>query len=169
MAGWKSKSLAWFVGLISANLPLSGYDGPAHLGSSANSMLASVVPWAMVSTVIVNWAIAMAFSYWILPRFENAISRPTGYDFIEVFYTAVGPAGAAKMTAVLIMLVWTWAFARDPWTAIFYWNFFAYVNKTLALPLRAIPGLLALINIGSTVAFNALVSISKAGIFTSYP
>lgn len=143
----------------------------------------------MVSTVIVNgatgWAIAIAFSYFILPQFEDALSSPTGYDFIEVFYTAVGPAGAAGMTAVLIILVWcatigflatssrqTWAFARD--RGLPFSHFFAYVNKTLALPLRAIvlctivPGLLALINIGSTVAFNALVSISEAGIFTSY-
>ena len=49
-AGWNSNGLAWFVGLISANLPfigtllgvltnhwsladiLSGYDGPCHMG-----------------------------------------------------------------------------------------------------------------------------------------
>lgn len=31
-AGWESDGLAWFIGFsISANLPLVGYDGPAHL------------------------------------------------------------------------------------------------------------------------------------------
>ena len=31
VAGWNSNGLAWFVGLISSNLPFIGYDGPCHL------------------------------------------------------------------------------------------------------------------------------------------
>ena len=66
----------------------------------------------------------------------------------------------------------TWAFARD--RGLPFSNFFAKVNKRLALPLRAIvlcsiiPCLIGLINIGSTVAFNAIVSLTEAGLFISY-
>lgn len=52
-AGWSSNGLAWFVGLISANLPLIGYDGPAHLAEEVRNAKV-VVPWCMVSTVLLN-------------------------------------------------------------------------------------------------------------------
>ena len=187
-AGWDSNGLAWFVGLISANLPLIGYDGPAHLAEEVYNA-PTVVPWAMVGTVLINgplgFAVCIAFSYCIIPTFGKALKSPTGYDFISVFYTSVGKAGTAGMTAVLIVLMWcatfgflatasrqTWAFARD--RGIPFSNYFAHVNKTLALPLRAIalcsiiPCLIGLILIGSTVAFNAIVSLTEAGLFISY-
>lgn len=187
-AGWNSNGLAWFVGLISANLPLIGYDGPAHLAEEVHNA-STVVPWAMVGVVLINaplgWAICIAFSYCIIPTINDALVSPTGYDFIEVFYAAVGKAGTAGMTAVLIILMWcatfgflatasrqTWAFARD--NGLMFSTYFAKVNPTLAIPLRAIvlcsiiPCLIGLINIGSTVAFNAIVSLTEAGLFISY-
>ena len=188
LAGWDSNGLAWWVGLISANLPLIGYDGPAHLAEEVQNA-STVVPWAMIGTILINgplgWAICIAFSYCILPTFQASLASPTGYDFIAVFYAAVGKAGTAGMTAVLIILMWmatfgflatasrqTWAFARD--RGLPFSNYFAKVNKRLALPLRAIvlcsivPCLIGLINIGSTVAFNAIVSLTEAGLFISY-
>lgn len=66
----------------------------------------------------------------------------------------------------------TWAFARD--RGLPFSNFFAHVNKRLALPIRSIalcaviPCLIGLINIGSTVAFNAIVSLTETGLFISY-
>jgi choline transport protein len=187
-AGWSSDGLAWFVGLISANLPLIGYDGPAHLSEEVRNA-PTVVPWCMISAVVINgilgFAIVIAFSFCIVPTLEDALTSPTGYDFIEVFYVAMGSSGAAGLTAVLIILMTcatfgflatasrqTWAFARD--RGLPFSVYFAHVNRRLALPLRAIvlcsilPMLLGLINIGSTVAFNALVSLTTAGLFISY-
>lgn len=149
----------------------------------------TVVPWAMIATVLINgplgFAICIALSYCILPTLNDALASPTGYDYIEVFYAAVGKAGTAGMTALLILLVWcatfgflatasrqTWAFARD--RGLPFSNYFAKVNKTLALPLRSIvlcsiiPCLIGLINIGSTVALNAMISLTIAGLFISY-
>lgn len=199
-AGWSSNGLSWFIGFsLSANLPLIGYDGPAHLAEEVRNA-STVVPWCMISTVVLNgtlgFAIVIAFSFCIVPTIEDALTSPTGYDFIEVFYNAMGTAGTAGMTAVLIILMWcatfgflatasrqTWAFARDhgthPYSIVItrylhhalittfflllglpFSNYFAHVNKTLALPLRAIvlcsviPCLIGLINIGSITAFK---------------
>lgn len=186
--GWKSNGLAWFVGLISANLPLIGYDGPTHITEEVVNA-ASVVPWSMVGSVALNgvlgWAVVIAFSFCIVPTLDESLTSPTGYDFIDVFYRAVGPAGSAGMTATLIILMWcatlgflatstrqTWAFARD--RGLPFSPFFSFVDSFLVIPLRTlalctvIPCLLALINIGSTVAFNAFVSITEAGLFLSY-
>ncbi|KAK5115262.1 hypothetical protein LTR62_001462 [Meristemomyces frigidus] len=187
--GWKSDGLSWFIGFsLSANLPLIGYDGPAHLAEEIRNA-STVVPWCMLSTVILNgilgFAIVIAFSFCIVPTIDDALVSPTGYDLIEVFYTAMGTAGTAGMTAVLIILMWcatfgflatasrqTWAFARDQ--GLPFSNYFAHINERLALPLRAIvlcsiiPCLIGLINIGSTAAFNAIVSLTEAGLYISY-
>jgi len=109
-AGWSSNGLAWFIGFsLSANLPLIGYDGPAHMAEEVRNA-STVVPWCMVSTVLLNgtlgFAIVIAFSFCIVPTIEDALTSPTGYDFIEVFYNAMGTAGTAGMTAVLIILMW---------------------------------------------------------------
>lgn len=187
-AGWNN-GLSWLIGFsLSANLPLIGYDGPAHLAEEVHHA-ARTVPWCMVLTVLLNgtmgFAIVIAFSFCIVPTFEDALTSPTGYDFIEVFYNATGSAGAAGLTAILIALVWcatfgflatasrqTWAFARDK--GLPFSQYFAHVDQTTSLPLRAIalcsvlPCLIGLINIGSTAAFNAIVSLTEAGLFISY-
>ncbi len=84
----------------------------------------------MISTVLINgplgFAACIAFSYKVLPTFDKALNSPTYYDFIEVFSKAVGRAGAAGMTSILITLMCcatfgflatasrqTWAFACD--------------------------------------------------------
>lgn len=86
----------------------------------------------------------------------------------------------------------TWAFARDRGLPYSDWlvhvhflplrsrisdqsaDIWQQVSKERALPLRAIgfctviTALICVINVGSSVAFNAIVSITIAGLFTSY-
>lgn len=38
-AGWNSNGLAFFIGLISTNLPFIGYDGPCHMGKQYMALL----------------------------------------------------------------------------------------------------------------------------------
>lgn len=89
-----------------------------------------IVPWCMVTTILLNgalgFAIVLAFLFCI-GNVDDALNTPTGYDFIEVFYaTTKSYAGTSVMTAILIVLVisasfgflasssrQTWAFARD--------------------------------------------------------
>ncbi|MCJ1476211.1 hypothetical protein MMC13_004877 [Lambiella insularis] len=187
-AGWNSNGLAWFIGLISANLPFIGYDGPAHMVEEVRNA-STVVPWVMILTILLNgalgFAIAIAFSF-CTGDLPTALNSPTGYDFIEVFFNATNSnAGSSVMTAVLIALVTcasfgflasasrqVWAFARD--RGLPFSRFLAHVNPRTTLPLNAIllcafcVALLGLINIGSTVAFNAIVSLTIAGLYGSY-
>lgn len=187
-AGWSSNGLAWFVGLISGNLPLIGYDAPAHMAEEVSNA-STVVPRAMVGAVILNGilglGVCIAFSFTV-GDLNAALGSPTGYDFIEVFFAATNSlAGSSTMTAILIALVTsasvgflatasrqTWAFARDHGLPAS--RFLAHVDQRSRLPLRAVlvsavaSALICLINIGSTVAFNAIVSITTAGLFTSY-
>ncbi|KAL2050985.1 hypothetical protein ABVK25_008731 [Lepraria finkii] len=188
VAGWNSNGLAWFVGLISSNLPFIGYDGPCHLAEEVRNA-STVVPWAIICTVLLNGtlglAICIAFSF-TLGDLPTDLMSATGYDFIQVFFGATNShAGSSVMTAILIALVTcasfgflasasrqTWAFARDK--GLPFSGFLSYVDKRTALPLRSIffctviSAVIGLINIGSTAAFNAIVSLTIAGLFISY-
>ncbi|EMC95839.1 hypothetical protein BAUCODRAFT_577105 [Baudoinia panamericana UAMH 10762] len=108
-AGWISDGSSWFIGFArSANLAVIGHDGPAHLAEEVQNAR-TVVPWCMISTVILNGtlgcAIVIAFSFCVVPTIEDTLTSPTSYHFMEVFYGAMGSAGTAGMTAVLIVLM----------------------------------------------------------------
>ncbi|KAL8730058.1 MAG: hypothetical protein Q9181_004789 [Wetmoreana brouardii] len=143
----------------------------------------------MVATTVLNGVLGFAALMAILfcvGDIEAAEMSPTGYPFMEIFYTATGSVGGATaMICVILALVFfatislvatasrmTWAFARDNGLPGSRW--LAKVEPRSALPLNsigitvAISFLLALINIGSTTAFNAIVSLSVASVLASY-
>ena len=104
----------------------------------------TIVPWCMICTILLNgtlgFAIVLAFCFCI-GDLNNALTSPTGYDFIEVFYNATNSnAATSVMTSVLITLVTcasfgflasssrqTWAFARD--RGLPYSDYLAYVRS----------------------------------------
>lgn len=153
VAGWDSNGLAWFVGLISANLPFVGYDGPCHLAEEVRNA-STVVPWVMVCTVLLNgvlgFAICIALSF-TLGDLETDLTSPTEYDFIQIFYGATNSnAGSSVMTAILIALVTcasfgflasasrqTWAFARD--RGLPFSGFLSHVSPGFEMPARPHP------------------------------
>lgn len=187
-AGWDSNGVAFLVGLISCNLPLIGIDAPCHMAEEVSNASA-VVPWAMVGAVAFNGllglGVCIAFSFTV-GDLSAALSSATGYDFIEVFYAATNSlSGASTMTAIIITLLTcasvnflaaatrqTWAFARDQ--GLPFSSFLSRVDKRSGIPLHAaitstvVIALILLIIIGSTAAFNAIVSITTAGLYTSY-
>ncbi|RAL07831.1 amino acid transporter [Aspergillus homomorphus CBS 101889] len=187
-SGWSSAGLTWLIGLMGTNLPFIGYDGPCHMAEEVVNA-SVVVPWCMIGTILLNgslgFAIVLAFLFCI-GDMEKALDSATGYDFIEVFFNATrSHAGTSVMTAIPTALVicasfgflastsrLTWAFARDK--GVPFADYFSHVSTTNAVPLRAV-GLAALItacicviNVGSSAAFSAFVSLTTAGLFLSY-
>ncbi|KAJ5722583.1 Amino acid/polyamine transporter I [Penicillium malachiteum] len=180
--------LTWLIGLMGTNMPFIGYDGPCHMAEEVvNASI--IVPWCMISTILLNgtlgFAIVLAFLLCI-GNVEDAMDSSTGYGFIEVFFKATGShAGTSVMTAIPTALVMcasfgfltsasrlTWAFARDK--GIPFSNFLSHVNTGSNLPVRAvglcafITALICVINVGSSAAFNAIISLTTAGLFASY-
>ena len=149
-----------------------------------------IVPRSMITTAILNAILGfvMIITYcFCITDLDTALNSPTGYPFIEVFYQATGSkAGATAMVCIpLVLLVaacvsilatasrQTFAFARDEGLPFSSW-----VRKVTKLgteiPLNAvilslfITVLLALINIGSTAAFNSVISLLVSSLFTGY-
>ncbi|ORY16633.1 amino acid/polyamine transporter I [Clohesyomyces aquaticus] len=183
-----SDGLSWFVGLLTSSVLFIGFDGACHMAEEVKN--ASInVPRSMFFTIFLNGALGFAMMIVIMFSIGNvdeALATPTGYPFIEIFRNATqSKASATAMTSILIALIifatfgylasasrQLWAFARDQ--GLPFSNVIAQVDRRWAIPLWSIAlttlinFLLALINIGSTVAFNAIVSLVAAGLFSSY-
>lgn len=147
------------------------------------------VPRSMVFSVLINGCVALGFTIglmYTMGSLSDALETPTGYPILEIFYAATKSHAAASVLMMTLVLPGfialfnglasvtrlTWAFARDE--GLPFSSFFAYISPRYKIPLRAlflvamITVLLALINIGSTTAFNALLSLTTLGQYISY-
>jgi amino acid transporter len=116
---------------------------------------------------------------------EEALHDPTGYPFLYVFKSAVNTAGVNALTSLLLILViaanisfnastarQTFAFARDK--GLPFSNWIGAVHPTREIPANAIAltciitMLLSLINLGSLVAFHAIISLQVCAIMITY-
>ncbi len=69
----------------------------------------TVVPWAIVATIIVNGIMGLAMLIallFCLGNVDAALNTPTGFPFIEIFAQATNSnAGATVMSSVVLFLV----------------------------------------------------------------
>ena len=185
---WPTDGLSFFVGLLGNVYAFFGADGAIHMSEEIQNA-AVVVPKAIVFSIVLNgllgFGIALALLFCI-GDIDAALHTKTDYPFIEIFYQAVqNTTGAALMTSIIITLALCatvgivasasrqlWAFSRD--RAVPGWQHIQRVNSKSAIPVLAVfltTGLacvLALIVLGSSTAFNDIVSLSVVGLFGSY-
>lgn len=165
----------WFVGTMIQGLLVLNY--PSYVYERWQGTL--------ILFAALGFATCITFSF-TLGNLQTDLMSATDFDFIQVFFGATNSrAGSSVMTAILIALITcasfgflatasrqTWAFARDK--GLPFSGFLSHVDKRTTLPLRSIffcaivSAVIGLINIGSTVAFNAIVSLIIAGLFVSY-
>jgi choline transport protein len=186
--GWNSNGTSALVGLLAAMIPLLGADAAVHMSEElrdASRNVARSMIWTTFVNGLTGWIMLITFCF-CLGSLDDAIDTPTGYAFVEVFNSATGStAGASTMSALVIFITifcnvsivatssrQLFAFARDEGVPLSKWV--AYVPRKPAVPVNAIlvsflvSCLLALINIGSTVAFNSIASLSLCAILASY-
>ncbi|KAI1024893.1 hypothetical protein LB504_009690 [Fusarium proliferatum] len=187
-SGWGNDAVAWSIGLLSSCYVLIGYDGATHLSEEMNNAEMGV-PRAMVGCLLVNGPLGFAFLLIILffmGDISAALATPTGFPIIEIFLHMTGSVAAATtMTAMITVMACLstvplltaaarimWAFARDG--GLPFAERIASVDKRRQIPTMSIVVvsfllmLLSLINIGSTTAFNAILSLAVVSLQASY-
>lgn len=117
---------------------------------------------------------------------KSVLDTNTGFPFLQIFFNTVKSAGGAVgMGVVVLILTWacatgitttasrmTWSFARDKGTP-FSW-FIGKVDQRTRVPIIAVctvtglAALLSLIYIGSSTAFNDVISLTITGFYGSY-
>ncbi|EGX95970.1 amino acid/polyamine transporter I [Cordyceps militaris CM01] len=186
--GWPTQGLSFFVGLLGLIFSFAGVDCSFHMCEEVQNPSVAV-PRSIMGSLVINglmglsMVIAMLFA---ATNIEAALTSESGYPFIEIFFQATGSrVGTAVMASLIIFMTISavvgviattsrmfWAFARD--RAMPAWRTLSKVDQTTHVPVWAIgvtsliSCLLALINIGSTVVYNALVSLSISGLYSSY-
>jgi amino acid transporter len=143
----------------------------------------------MIGSVTINgfiglgYAIVLLFS---LGDLEPLLQSKTGFPFMQLFLNVTGsPAGASIMTLCITLIATAanaacvtstsrtaWAFARDQGLPAS--EFLSEVSPNLKVPVRMVlvvgflQMLLGLIYLGSSTAFNAILSMAILGMYASY-
>ncbi|OOO06302.1 hypothetical protein OAory_01019630 [Aspergillus oryzae] len=185
---WGSNGLSCLVGLVGPIYALIGPDSAVHTSEEIQDA-SRVLPQGMIWTLILNGAtgFVMIVTYaFCVGNIDEVLESQTGFPFIQVFLNSTGSVKAATGMTVVIMVMQfcaaisnvattsrqVYAFARDqglPFSGIL-----CQISPTFTVPLNAlflsliIVSLLSLINIGSSVAFNAIMSLGTAALLSSY-
>ncbi|EMD93073.1 hypothetical protein COCC4DRAFT_196681 [Bipolaris maydis ATCC 48331] len=185
--GWSSTGLALMVGQLSAIYACICSDSAAHMAEEIKDA-GKTVPRAMIGAYIMNGALGVVFliSYmFMITDVQAALDDATGYPHMWVFAQAVSTGGVIALNAIPTVLIFagtltfnlstsrqTWAFARDRGLPFSSW--IGHVDPKLQVPANAVTvtcGLtiiLSLINIGSDVAFNAIISLNVVALMITY-
>ncbi|KAI6782512.1 amino acid polyamine transporter I [Emericellopsis cladophorae] len=185
---WPSQGLSWFVGLLGCVFSFVGVDCSFHMCEEVQNP-SIAVPRSIMTSICINGAMGLAMIISMLygaTDIDAAINSPTGYPFIEIFHQATGSrAGTAAMTSLIIVMTLSaivgviaatsrmfWAFARD--RALPFSSTLSKVDARTNVPVWAIAitsvisCLIGLINIGSAVVYNAIISVAVSGLYSSY-
>ena len=153
---------------------------------------AVIVPWAMISTTFFNGAIGFGMILAVLfvtLNVDAALESPTGvlgYPFMDIFYTATNSKNGANVMIAIVLVMSgagsiaamatasriVWAFARD--RGLPGWRTVTKLRSKTAIPMLSViftaivTVLIGLINLGSSTAFNAVISLSVSGLYGSY-
>ncbi|KAL9527814.1 putative amino acid/polyamine transporter [Sphaerulina musiva] len=187
-AEWPSMGVATLVALTGPIYALIGPDSAVHMSEEVRDA-SLTIPLAMISTLVLNGltglVMAITFVYCIGP-IDAALLPQYNFAFIGTFYNATqSRAGATVMTCIITTLTLCsaignlatgsrqiFAFARDQ--GLPFAKVLSYVQPGWDIPLNAVvfcfvsTALLSLINLGSIVAFNAILSLGVVALLTSY-
>lgn len=185
-SGWGG--FTFFIGLLPAAYCFSAIGMISSMAEECDHP-ARKVPIAMSLAIPVGGFFGFFFVLPIcftLPPLEDIIAAPAAQALPYIFHVVMGsPGGGMGLTSLVLAITLfcsisisvaasrcTWAFARDH--AIPASKVFAKVNHKLGVPVNAIilmtvvQMLLGLINLGSTSAFTAFVSVGVQALAVSY-
>ncbi|KAJ5279372.1 choline transport protein [Penicillium angulare] len=183
-----SQGLSFFVGIVGCIFAFAGGDAAVHMSEEITNA-STAVPTSIMLSVLINGSLGFGMLLAMLfctGDIETALESPTGYPFMSIFLQATGSVpGTAVMGSIITTMGITtsvgmlasasrqfWSFARD--RGIPGWRVWSQVHGGTAVPIYSVlfttvvACLLALINIGSAVAFNDLVAMSISGLYMSY-
>ncbi|KAK5708144.1 hypothetical protein LTR97_000684 [Elasticomyces elasticus] len=172
-AGWSNTGFGMLTAQLSVLYLLIGSDGAAHMSEEIQDAGLNVprgIWGSYLLGAVTGFVMLVTFCFVFT---AEALESPTGFPFIQVYLDTTGSVVRAQaLTAVLILLIFfgganfmasasrqTFAFARDG--GLPFSRHIAKVSDRFSVPLvavflaLAVPVLISLIDLGSTVAFQA--------------
>jgi amino acid transporter len=164
-----------------------GSDATAHMSEEikdAGRYVPIAITWSFFGNAILA-LVALITMLFATPSVQDSLDDSSGFPLIYVFKQATNVNGVNGLMAIILIPVilsnilfnastarQTFSFARDK--GLPFSNWMAKVDETRKLPVNSIiitcviSALLALINIGSETAFDAIVSLNVAALMFSY-
>lgn len=187
-AGWGSIGTACFVSVSGPVITLIGADSAAHMAEELKDA-STQLPKAMMMTAGVNYVIGflmMIAIVFVVGDVSEALDTPTGQPWVHILWNAVQsktPTIIFMVTVIFFLIVCSvnantgssrqiFAFARDG--GLPYSEWISSVSPRRHVPINAvvltwiIGCIIALIPIGSDVAFLNIQTIGIAGLESSY-
>ncbi|PQE31152.1 choline transport protein [Rutstroemia sp. NJR-2017a WRK4] len=184
--GFATQGLSTLVGMLGPVFCFLGADSAVHMSEEIHNATV-VVPQAMIFSIALNGILGFGMliaALFCLGDVDTVLAAP--YAFMAIFHQAVqSNGGATAMAAIVTILTicalisfvastsrMTWSFARD--RGLPFWKYLSKVDRSTSIPLisigltTAISCLLALIILGSSVAFNDVLSLTVSSLFISY-
>lgn len=182
------KDLLDCPGVLICKIRFSGADGSIHLAEEIEGAQL-VVPRAILTTYILDGTLGFAMLVTIMYCIQDipqALASPTNYAFIQIFQVATNSSTGTVVMVLVIAVMQIcattsslavasrqlWSFSRDH--GVPGWSVFSKVEKKTSVPIYAVMltatvvVVLQLINFGSSQVFEDLVSLTIAGLYSSY-
>lgn len=186
--GWQSDGMAFIVGLINPNWIFACLDSATHMAEEVPQPERNI-PIAIMTTVAIGfttswfYCISMFFS---IQDLTALINSATEVPILELYYQGTANVAGAIVLETLLLVTgmgcliachtWqsrlVWSFARDKGVPGHQW--ISQVNHTLDVPMIShsvscfIVGLLGLLYLGSSTAFNSMVTACITLLYISY-
>lgn len=186
-SGWGNLGLATLIGMVGPTTTYLGADSAVHLAEELKDA-SYILPRAIFTASCINYCLGLitiiTFMFNI-GDLSDLDALGTGQPWAEMIYKITGSRAATIVLVLVMMLMYffcavnqvttssrqVWSFARDK--GLPFHEFLSRVRPN-GVPANSVyvtlvfTCLIALIIIGSTVAFNVITSLSAAALFTSY-
>ncbi|KAM3418236.1 hypothetical protein BST61_g4237 [Cercospora zeina] len=185
---WSSVGLATMIGMVGPVTTYLGADSAVHLAEELKDA-SYVLPRAMFSAAIINYisGFVMTVTFMFnLGDLDEILEPNSGQPWVSAIFAITGSKAGTIVLIVIMTVMYffcavnqvttssrqVFAFARDK--GLPFHQFLSRVRPDSGVPANSVyvtlifTCLLSLIIIGSTVAFNIILSVSATGLFTSY-
>jgi len=186
--GWSTTGVSAMVGMLSVIVSMSGLDCSVHMAEETKDSSRNL-PISLLMGFFINAFLALFVIFTVIftaGPLDQFLESKTGYPFIDLFFSATKSYAATNVMVSIMIINLTgsciavlatasrqlWSFARNKGVP-----FSAQLAPTVLpndIPISAlfvslgITTVLALINIGSSAALNAIFSLGLSSLLTSY-
>ncbi|CAF9940583.1 hypothetical protein IMSHALPRED_002086 [Imshaugia aleurites] len=183
-----TQGTSFMVGLLGPVFMFLGADGAVHMSEEIQNA-PRIVPWSILFSIVLNGVLALSMmiaTLFVTVDLQSSLNSPTGYAFMDIFVQATGSVAGATIMACIVTVLqlcanvgllaacsrMSWSFARD--RGLPGYKILVKINPRTSIPVTKIVAtavvstLLSLIILGSSTAFNNIVSIAVAGLSASY-
>ncbi|KAH0613863.1 uncharacterized protein H6S33_005749 [Morchella sextelata] len=186
--GWESNAIAFIVGLINPNWSFACLDSATHLAEEVPRPERNI-PFAIMGTVAIGFFTAFIYSismFFSMNNLDELVFSSTLVPILELYYQATGSkAGATFLEFMICFTGLGCQIACHTWQARLCWSFardrglpgshlWSQVHPKMGIPFYAhsmscfVVALLGLLYIGSTTAFNSMVTACIVLLYISY-